>query len=78
MYIEEGNLSEYVTWITTLSFINSTNAQLEKTTFAVAEKKYLDDKNAKKTIKSLKKYNTEFPEGSYKIKAHYYLARCAF
>lgn len=78
VYIEEGNLSEYVTWITTLSFINNTNAQLEKTTFAVAEKKYLDDKNAKKTIKSLKKYNTEFPEGSYKIKAHYYLANVLF
>ena len=35
VYIEEGNLSDYVAWITTLSFINSTNAQLENTTFAV-------------------------------------------
>ena len=78
VYIEEGNLSDYVTWITTLSFINSTNAQLENTTFAVAEKKYLDDKNTKKTIESLEKYNKEFPEGSYKIKAHYYLADLLF
>ena len=42
VYIEEGNLNDYVAWIATLSFINSTNSQLETTTFAVAEKKYLD------------------------------------
>ena len=78
VYIEEGSLNDYVAWIKTLSFINSTNAQLENTTFAVAEKKYLDDKNSKKTIKSLEKYNKEFPKGSYKIKAHYYLADVLF
>jgi len=78
VYIEEGNLNDYVAWIATLSFINSTNSQLETTTFAVAEKKYLDANNAKKTIESLKKYNKEFPEGAYKIKAHYYLADVLF
>jgi len=78
VYIEEGNLNDYVSWITTLSFINSTNAQLENTTFAVAEKKYLDDENAKKIIKSLEKYNKEFPKGIYKIKSHYYLADVLF
>ena len=78
VYIEEGNLNDYISWITTLSFINSTNAQLENTTFAVAEKKYLDDKNVKKTIESLEKYNKEFPKGIYKIKAHYYLADVLF
>jgi tetratricopeptide (TPR) repeat protein len=78
VYIEEGNLNDYVAWIHTLSFINNTNAELENTTFAVAEKKYLDAKNAKKTIESLEKYNREFPEGSYKIKAHYYLADVLF
>ena len=78
VYIEEGNLNDYVAWIKTLSFINNTNAQLENMTFAVAEKKYLDAKNAKNTIESLQKYNKEFPEGSYKIKASYYLAEVFF
>jgi len=78
VYIEQGNLEDYVTWIATLPFINSTNAALENTTFAIAEKKYLENEIAKNTIKSLQKYNETFPEGSHKIKANYYLAGIYF
>ena len=78
VYIEEGNLEDYVTWIATLPFINSTNAALENTTFAIAEKKYLENKIAKKTIESLEKYNKAFPEGRHKIKVNYYLADVYF
>jgi tetratricopeptide (TPR) repeat protein len=78
VYIQEGNLEDYVIWIATLKFINSTNAALENTTFAIAEKKYLEAKFTAKIIESLQKYNKEFPEGLYTIKANYYLADVLF
>jgi tetratricopeptide (TPR) repeat protein len=78
VYIQEGNLEDYVIWIATLKFINSTNAAIENTTFAIAEKKYLEAKFTTETIESLQKYKKEFPEGLYIIKATYYLADVLF
>jgi tetratricopeptide (TPR) repeat protein len=78
VYIAEGNLEDYVSWISTLKFINSTNSELENTTFAVAERKYFDSKKREEVIASLQKYIKEFPEGMHSIKANYYLAAIFF
>jgi tetratricopeptide (TPR) repeat protein len=78
VYIAEGNLEDYVNWISTLKFINSSNSELENTTFAVAEKKYLTAKKEDEIIFSLQKYIRQFPEGMHKIKANYYLAAVLF
>jgi tetratricopeptide (TPR) repeat protein len=74
VYIAEGNLQDYIDWISTLTFVNSGNSELENTTFAVAEKKYVAATNAQEIIASLQEYIKEFPEGMHKIKANYYLA----
>lgn len=78
VYIEEGNLDDYVNWVATLKFVNITNSELDNTTFAVAEKKYLESKIEKDKISSLQKYIKEFPNGAHKIKANYYLADVFF
>jgi TolA-binding protein len=78
VYIAEGNLEDYVNWISTLKFINSSNSELENTTFAIAEKKYVADKKEDEIIFSLEKYISQFPEGMHKIKANYYLAAVLF
>ena len=78
IYIDSGNLDEYVSWITNLKFINITNSDLDNTTFAIAEKKYFQSKNEKETIKALSKYTITFPEGIHKLKANYYLADVLF
>ena len=78
VYIAEGNLEDYVSWIATLKFINNSNSELDNTTFAVAEKKYLESKVKSEIIASLQKYIKAFPSGNHKIKANYYLATVFF
>ncbi|TXD46684.1 tetratricopeptide repeat protein [Polaribacter sp. IC073] len=78
VYIEEGSLEDYVNWIATLKFINVTNSELDNTTFAIAEKKYITSKVGEEIIASLQKYLREFPEGLHQIKANYYLGDVFF
>jgi tetratricopeptide (TPR) repeat protein len=78
VYIAEENLADYVHWISTLKFINTTNSELENTTFAIAEKKYIAAGNAEEIIANLQAYNREYKEGVHKLKANYYLADTFF
>ncbi len=74
IYIDNGNLDEYVNWIKTLKFINVTNADLDNTSFEVAEKKYFESKKGEDIIDALTRYTRSFPNGIHKLKANYYLA----
>ncbi|WP_405606767.1 tetratricopeptide repeat protein [Polaribacter sp. Asnod1-A03] len=78
IYIDNDNLDAYVSWINTLSFVNVTDAELDNSAFTIAEKKYFENKNSNDIIKSLTKYNTDFPNGIHKLKANYYLASTLF
>ncbi|ARV16954.1 hypothetical protein BTO07_15740 [Polaribacter sp. SA4-12] len=78
IYIDNGNLEDYINWIKTLKFINVTNSDLDNTTFAVAEKKYFETKNGDDIIANLTKYTQSFPDGIHKLKANYYLADILF
>jgi len=78
IYIDNGNIDAYATWVKGLSFINITNADLDNTTFAAAEKKYLKSKNKEDIATILSSYTKSFPEGIHKLKAHFYLAETLF
>ncbi len=78
IYIDNGKLNDYVTWITELKFINVTDSDIDNTTFAVAEKKYFEANDGNEIIKALAKYTIKFPEGIHKLKANYYLASTLF
>ena len=74
IYIDNGNLDDYVSWISTLKFINITNVDLDNTSFAVAEKLYFESKIGEDIVNALTKYTKSFPDGIHKLKANYYLA----
>ncbi len=78
IYIDEGNLDDYVNWIKNLKFINVTNSELDNTTFAVAEKKYFESKDGEDIINTLTKYTQSYPDGIHRLKANYYLADVLF
>lgn len=78
IYIDNGKLNEYVSWIKDLKFINVTDSDIDNTTFAVAEKKYFESKDGNDIIKALSKYTIAFPDGIHKLKANYYLADILF
>ncbi len=78
IYIDIGNLDDYVAWTNTLKFIKVTNSDLENTTFAIAEKLYTEAKKTSAIKKSLSKYITDFPNGVHRLKANFYLAETFF
>jgi tetratricopeptide (TPR) repeat protein len=78
VYITEDKLDDYVDWVATLKFIKISNSELDNTTFAIAEKKYITGNISGNTIRSLQKYLEKFPKGVHKIKATYYLAEAFF
>lgn len=78
VYIDEGNLEDYISWTSTLKFINITDSDLDNTTFEVAEKKYLNSKNGEEIIQSLQTYIQRFPKGVHIVKANYYTADVYF
>ncbi|WP_438989844.1 tetratricopeptide repeat protein [Polaribacter sp.] len=78
VYIDEGNLEDYVNWTSSLKFVNISNSELDNTTFAVAEKKYLESKKREEIIESLQTYIRKFPKGKHILKVNYYLANIFF
>jgi tetratricopeptide (TPR) repeat protein len=78
IYIDNDNVAAYATWVKGLKFINITNSELDNTTFAAAEKKYLNTTNQEKIITSLQGYTSSFPEGIHALKANFYLAETLY
>jgi tetratricopeptide (TPR) repeat protein len=74
IYIDNDNVADYVIWVKGLKFINITNSELDNTTFAAAEKKYLNTTNQEEIISSLRGYTKSFPEGIHELKVNFYLA----
>lgn len=75
IYIDNGNIDEYVSWIKTLKFINIENSDIDNTRFASAEKKFLESDNNEDKISSLLSYMKNFPKGIHSLKANFYLAQ---
>jgi len=74
IYIDDGNIEDYVNWIKSLKFININNSDLDNTAYAAAEKKYFESKNGEEIITALTKYTQAYPNGIHWLKANYYLA----
>ena len=78
IYIDNDNVDAYATWVKGLKFIDLTNSELDNTTFAAAEKNYLNTVDPKKITSSLQGYITSFPEGIHTLKANFYLAETLY
>jgi tetratricopeptide (TPR) repeat protein len=77
IYVDNGNLDEYATWVRTLDFVEVSDAELDDDTYKFAEKQYLQN-NAKGAIAGFAKYVSQFPDGINALKANFYLAQSRF
>jgi tetratricopeptide (TPR) repeat protein len=74
IYIDKGNLDDYVKWLRKLDFITFNNSDIDNTTFELAEKTYFESKIGEEIIRNLSNYIRKFPDGIHRVKANYYLA----
>lgn len=77
IYLDNGKIDEYATWVKTLDFVAVTDAELDNDTFEAAEKQYLQN-NTKQAISNLSGYVSKFPNGVHALKANFYLAQSYF
>ena len=77
IYVDQGNVDEYATWVKSLDFVEVTDADLDNDTFEAAEKQYLQG-NTKDAIKNLSSYVKNFPNGIHSLKANFFLAESYF
>ncbi len=77
IYVDNGKVDEYATWVRTLDFVEVSDAELDNDTYEAAEKQYLQN-NTKQAISNLSSYVTKFPNGIHALKANFYLAQSYF
>jgi tetratricopeptide (TPR) repeat protein len=77
IYVDNGKVDEYATWVRTLDFVAVTDAELDNDTYEAAEKQYLQN-NTQQAISGFTSYVTKFPNGIHALKANFYLAQSYF
>ena len=77
IYVDNGKVDEYATWVRTLDFVTVTDAELDNDTYEAAEKQYLLN-NTRLAISGLSNYVSKFPNGIHSLKANFYLAQSYF
>ncbi len=74
VYIDKGDPESYADWVNDLDFVKITNEELDMTTYAAAEKPYLDN-NLREAITGFEKYLKQFPRGLHALQSHFYVAQ---
>jgi TolA-binding protein len=77
IYLDNGKVDEYATWVKTLDFVSVSDADLDNDTYEAAEKQYQQN-NTKQAIANLSGYVSKFPNGIHALKANFYLAQSYF
>ncbi|MEM7086152.1 MAG: tetratricopeptide repeat protein [Bacteroidota bacterium] len=77
IYIDQGQVSEYASWVNTLDFVEVENAELDDASYQAAERPYLENK-PRQAITRFETYVSEFPNGLHALKANFYLAQLYF
>ncbi len=76
VYVDLGKVSDYASWLETLSFVNISTSALDSTSYESAELQYLKG-FYEKSYSGFQTYLTNYPEGTFKLSAHYYYAKSA-
>lgn len=74
IYIENGKVADYVSWIKTVKYFQVDDLELDNDTFAAAEKFYLQNDN-KKAIDGFTTYLSSFPNGVHALKVNFFLGQ---
>ncbi|HMI06577.1 MAG TPA: tetratricopeptide repeat protein [Flavobacterium sp.] len=77
IYVDNGKVDEYASWVRTLDFVEVSDADLDNDTYEAAEKQYMQN-NTKQAISTLSGYVAKFPNGIHSLKANFYLAQSYF
>ena len=76
LYVDLGDVTPYVSWLETLSFVNVSTSALDSTSYESAELQYLKGFYAK-SFSGFQSYLENYPDGNFKLSAHYYYAKSA-
>ncbi|MEA9411865.1 tetratricopeptide repeat protein [Flavobacterium sp. PL02] len=74
IYVDNGKVDEYATWVRTLDFVAVTDADLDNDTFEGAIKQY-EQNNNKQAIAGFSNYVSKFPKGIHALEANFKLAQ---
>ena len=74
IYVDNGRVDEYATWVRTLDFVAVTDAELDNDTYEAAEKQFQQN-NTKQAIVGFSGYVSQFPRGIHALQANYYLGQ---
>ncbi len=77
IYVDNGKVEEYATWVRTLNFVDISETELENDAWESAEKQ-LAQGNTVQAIANLKSYVKNFPNGAHALKANYNLADISY
>ncbi|GHC61413.1 tetratricopeptide repeat protein [Ulvibacter litoralis] len=77
IYIDQGKVNEYASWVKTLDFVEVEDAELDDATYQAAEQPYLENK-VSQAITRFEAYLKQFPNGNHALQAHFYLGEMYF
>ncbi|OAB81796.1 tetratricopeptide repeat protein [Cochleicola gelatinilyticus] len=77
IYIDQGQVDAYASWVKGLDFVSVEDSELDDATYQAAEQPYLENKSGQ-AITRFEKYLNEFPNGQHALQAHFYLGQLYF
>lgn len=77
IYIDQGRVDDYASWVQTLDFVQVEDAELDDASYQAAEKPYLEN-NVSLATKRFEDYLKQFPTGQHALQAHFYLGQLYF
>lgn len=75
IYIDKGSIEQYENYLAGVQNVDSAQMIMDKDYFEVAENSFMSG-NCDKATADFTKYLEKYPNGTYKIQAHYYKAVC--
>ena len=76
VYKEQNRVEDYLDWVSDLEFMNFGDAELDSTAFNTAIDVYASG-DYSKAASAFESYLKRYPEGIFRLDAHFYLADCA-
>lgn len=77
IYIDQGRVDDYASWVQTLDFVELEDAELDNAAYQAAEQAYLAN-NSSQAIKRFEEYLSQYPNGNKALQAHFYLGQLYF
>ena len=75
IYIDKGDATAFQNYMNGVSFADISKNELDSTTYVIAENAYLEEK-CDKAIRDFSNYIKRYPNGIFKLNAHYYKGIC--